>query len=412
MSKSYKHDFPIYKKYPKLVYLDSAATTLKPQVVIDTLVDYYTNYSANIHRGVYSISDKATEEYEKARQKVADFLGAAGAKEIVFTSGSTGSVNLVTQGWGEANVHEGDEVILSEIDHHSNIVPWQVLCRRQKAILRYIPFSRDFLLDLETLKNMVTERTKVVSLCHISNVLGTINPIGEIVKVVKERNPETLVMVDGAQSAGHLPVNVQDLGVDFYLFSAHKVYGPTGVGVLWGKYDLLRKMTPATYGGGAIREVSWGDVVLQEAPQKFEAGTPAIAETIAMGTAVEYVNSVGREKIAEEENKLVGYALENLLKIPGITIYGPTDLKKRSGVISMTIAGVHPHDAAEVLNRYQVCVRGGHHCAMPLHTKLGVNGTLRASLGLYNDEMDVDTLVKGLQEVSQLFKVSYGRAVS
>ena len=403
----YKKYFPIFEKNPSLVYLDSGATSLKPKIVLDKMMEYYTEYSANIHRGLYPISEKASEEYEEARKKVAKFLGVKNEAEIIFISGTTMGINLVTRSWGEENILEGNEIVVTEMEHHSNLVPWQELAKRRKAVLKYVEVNEKYKLDLENLEEIITTKTKVLALTQVSNVLGTINPIKEIVKKVRAINPKIVVLVDGAQAVSHMPVDVIDLDVDFYVFSGHKMYGPTGVGVLWTRAERQLEMKPSVFGGGMIKEVTKEMTTFPSGPEAFEAGTPPIAEVIGLGAAIDFLENVGWKEIIESENELTKYALESLKKIPEIKIFGA--LSERIGVISISLIGKFmpgAHDLGDILGRkFNVCVRSGHHCAMPLHHKFDLDsGTTRISIGIYNEKKDIDKLVEGIKEAIKIFK--------
>lgn len=368
--KNIKQEFPIFKKLPNLVYLDSGATTLKPQVVLDKMMEYYTEYSANIHRGVYSISEKATEEYEKVREKVKDFLNGNGG-EVIFTSGATDALNLVARAWGDKNLNEGDEIVINLNEHHSNMVPWQELAKRKKLKLCF----------------EVSDKTKLWAVCQVGNVLGQVNEI-------KRTNPDMVIVVDGAQAAGHRKVNVQNLDVDFFAISGHKMYGPTGVGVLWGKKERVAQMEPITFGGGMISEVFETNATWATGMERFEAGTPAIAEVIGLGAAIDWLKNKQLD-----ESELTKYLFEELNKLSYIKNFSSGE----SGIASFVVDGVHPHDVATILDRDNIAVRAGHHCAMPLHKTLGVDATVRASLGIYNDKEDIDKLIMGLQKVWTIF---------
>jgi len=399
-----RDDFPILnqKVYGKpLVYLDSAATSQKPRPVIDALIQYYQEYNANVHRGIYKIAEEATAKYEEARGKIAAFINARGSEEIVFTRGTTEAINLVAYAWGRASVGQGDQVILTEMEHHSNLVPWQLLAQEKGARLGYIPFDDHGLLVLDALDGLLTERTRLVAVTHQSNVLGTINPVQEIVRRAHEVG--ALVLVDGAQSTPHMPVDVQALDCDFYAFSGHKMCGPTGTGALWARYELLDAMPPFHGGGEMITQVRLSESAYKDPPHKFEAGTPNIAGCIAWGFASDYLTSIGMQAIREHEKGLVRYALERLPEIEGIRIYGPTAVAQRGGVVAFTLDGVHPHDVAQVLDREGIAIRAGHHCAQPLHRRLGVDATARASLYLYNTRQEIDALVRGLWAVRKVF---------
>ena len=400
--KNYKNLFPIFKNNPDLHYLDSTATSLKPQVVLDKMMDYYINYSANIHRGLYPISERATEEYEKVREKTAKFIGAKKSGEIIFTSGATDSINLVANGWGENNLKEGDEIVVSIAEHHSNFVPWQELAKKRKLVFQISDLS---------FSEKITKNTKLLAINHVSNVLGTINDIKSIIKKARTINPDICVVVDGAQAVAHISVNVTDLDCDFYCFSGHKMYGPTGVGVLYGKVDRLVQMNPVRFGGGMIKTVDLHNSTWADIPEKFEAGTPPIGEVIGLGVAIDFINEIGMENIMVHEKELIEYLFGKLKGIKWINILGLQNLAKlseRIGVVSMYSNDKRvgtSHDMADILGRkFNVAVRAGHHCAMPLHTKFGIEtGTVRASLGIYNDKNDIDELIKGLKHFYKIF---------
>ena len=398
--KQIKNDFPIFKNNPGLIYLDSGATSLKPQVVLDAMSSYYSEYSANIKRGIYTISEKATEEYEKARETVAKFIGAD-TNEVVFTRNTTESINLVMYSLGTNIVGKGDEVVVSIMEHHSNFVPWQQLCLNTGATFKIIGINKDARLDVFNkseinLKQVVTSKTKILALTHVSNVLGTVNPIKEIVSQAKRINPEIIVVVDGAQAVPHMKVDVKELGCDFYAFSGHKMLGPTGVGVLWGKKKLLDEMEPFLFGGEMIAEVRLDGTTFADVPEKFEAGTPGIAEAIGLGASINYLVSVGLDRIYEHELNLVKLYKEKLKKELGerIIFYGPK--VPEAGILSFTIEGLHPHDIASILNEDSIAVRAGHHCAMQLHTSLGLTGTTRISLNIYNTQEEIDKVVESI----------------
>ncbi len=406
--KKFKNDFPIFKNNSGLIYLDSGATSLKPQSVVDAMSAYYTEYSANIKRGIYTISEKATEAYEKARETVAEFIGAD-TGEIIFTRNTTEALNLVMYSLGTNIVGKGDEVVVSIMEHHSNFVPWQQLCLNTGATFKIIGINEYGRLDVSNkssinLKQVVTSKTKILALTHASNVLGTVNPIKEIVAEAKKINPEIMVVVDGAQAVPHMKVDVKELGCDFYAFSGHKMLGPTGVGVLWGRKELLEKMEPFMFGGEMIAEVRLEGTTFADVPEKFEAGTPAIAEAIGLGAAVRYLMSVGLQNIHEHELKLANLYKAKLAKELGdkITFYGP--LIPEAGILSFTIEGLHPHDIASLLNEDSIAVRAGHHCAMQLHTSLGLTGTTRISLNIYNSEDEVEIVIASLVKAVNLLK--------
>ncbi|MFQ5798531.1 MAG: cysteine desulfurase [Bacteroidota bacterium] len=397
-----RSEFPIFDRIVKskpLVYLDSAATTQKPLAVIDTVNEYYRNYNANVHRGIYVISEEATQRYEEARDKVTRFINAPAREGIVFTRNTTEAINLVANSWGRTNLKPGDEVLLTQMEHHSNLIPWQLITREKQAKLKFIPLTPEGRLDLDQLPDLLTERTKVVSLAHVSNVLGTINPVAEIVR--KAHEVDAVVVVDGAQSVPHIPVDVQELDCDFLAFSGHKMLGPTGIGVLWGNVKLLDAMPPYMGGGEMISEVQLEYATYRELPWKFEAGTPNIVGAIGLGAAIDYLESIGIENLLDHEQELLEYSLEVLKNLNDIDVYGP--FPDRSGVISFNIKGVHPHDVSTILDEDAVFIRAGHHCAQPLMRWLDVAATVRASFYLYNTKEDADRLVESLRKVKEIF---------
>jgi cysteine desulfurase/selenocysteine lyase len=385
-----------------LVYLDSAASSQKPAVVLEALDAFYRLDNSNVHRGIHALSMRATEAYEGARAKVAGFIGAADPAEVVWTRGTTEALNLVASSWGGANLREGDEVLLSVMEHHSNLVPWQLLAQRTGAKLRFLDIDAEGRLDLARLDELLTTRTRVVSLAHVSNALGTIHPIAEIARAAHAVG--AVVVVDAAQSAPHLPLNVETLGCDFLALSGHKMCGPTGIGALWGRRELLEAMPPFQGGGDMIDLVELERSTWAPLPHKFEAGTPHIAGTVGLGAAVDFLESVGREAIATHERELIAYALPLLQEVPGLVIHGPTDPRDRSGVISFTMGDVHPHDLATILDAEGVAIRAGHHCTQPLMRRLGLSATARASFYLYNTPDDVDRLVQGLERAREIFE--------
>jgi cysteine desulfurase/selenocysteine lyase len=407
-----RRDFPILSTTVHgrpLVYLDSAATSQKPQVVIDTLDDYYRTYNANVHRGIYEIGERATAAYERARATVGRFVNAPDAHEIVFTRNATEAINLVAYAWGRRNVGRGDAIVLTEMEHHANLVPWQLLAQEKDGDLEFIPMTDDGQLRLDVLDVLLRLRPKLVAFTHVSNTLGTINAVREIADRAHEIG--ALVLVDGAQAVPHLPVDVQALGADFYAFSGHKMLGPTGSGALWARRELLEAMPPFLGGGEMIREVhlrrsDWNDI-----PWKFEAGTPDIAGAIGMGAAADYLMGLGMDRVRAHERELVAYALDVLPRaFPSLELYGPMDPALRGGVIPFNVPGVHPHDVAQVLDRFAIAVRAGHHCTMPLHERLDLAATARASFSVYTTRADVDALVEGLREVYRLFGVEEASA--
>ncbi|BAJ63820.1 aminotransferase class V-fold PLP-dependent enzyme [Anaerolinea thermophila] len=399
-----RRQFPILhrqvRKGVPLVYLDSAATSQKPLQVIETMQRFYQLMNANIHRGVHTLAEEATAAYEKARDKVASFIGATSSNEVIYTRNTTEAINLVANSWGRKFLHPGDVIILTEMEHHSNLVPWQMLASEKGLRLEFIPVREDFLLDLDAYRQLLDLRPKLVAFTHMSNVLGTINPAKEIIRLAHEVG--ALTLVDGAQSVPHFPVNVQDLDADFVAFSAHKMCGPTGIGILYGKQEILDKMPPFLGGGDMIKKVYLRDFVPNSLPHKFEAGTPAIAEAIGLGAAVDFLQEVGMDWIHTHEQEITAYALERLSEVPGLKFFGP-EVRYKGGVISFTMQGVHPHDVAQILDREGIAVRAGHHCAMPLHDKFHIPATTRASFYLYSSKEEVDKLVAGLEKVLSLF---------
>lgn len=398
-----KKDFPIFREYSELVYLDSAATSLKPKVVIEKIVEYYQKYSANVFRGLYKISEKATEELEETRERVAEFIGAENKNEIIFTRNTTESINLVTWTLGSQIIEKGDEIALSIMEHHSNFVPWQILAKAKGANLKIIDIDEEGKLIIPP--DFFKKKTKILALTYVSNVLGTINPVKEIIKQAKAENPKIITLLDAAQAAPHLKINVKELGADFLAFSAHKMLGPTGLGILWGREDILKKMPPFNFGGEMIEEVSIKRTKFKAPPLKFEAGTPAIAGIVAFKESLNYLSKIGLEEIKNHEEELFSYGQKRLLEEFGnkIKIFGPANPKERCGLISFSLEGIHPHDIAQILDENNISVRAGHHCAMPLHQRLGISATTRASFYLYNSRADIDKLILGLKKVWHLF---------
>ena len=390
--KNIREDFPIFtERDDNFVYLDSSATTLKPQTVIDAVADYYSKYSANVHRSIYSIGEKATEKYEGSRSKVAKLINA-NSNSIIFTRGTTESINLVAYTWARKNLKSGDEILLTEMEHHSNLIPWQICSQETGAVLKFIPFNEDGTLDLSDPEKWFTNKTKLVAVIHQSNVFGTVNPIKDIIKLAKSVSAVTLI--DAAQSVPHQKVDVQELDCDFLAFSGHKMLGPTGVGVLYGKPEILEEMPPFMGGGEMIRTVSLNESTWNDIPWKFEAGTPNIAQAIGLGSAIDYINEIGLDKIHEHEQDILTYALEKMQKIPEVNIYGSAD--ERGAVISFNLKNIHPHDLSQLLDNDGIAIRAGHHCAQPIMKKLGVSATGRASFYLYNSKEDVDRLCESL----------------
>jgi cysteine desulfurase/selenocysteine lyase len=399
-----RREFPILQQETNgkpLAFLDSAASSQKPRRVIDCLEDYYRRYNANVHRGVYRLSEEATFAFERARGKVARFIGATSPREVVFTRNTTEAINLVAQAWGGANLRAGDRILLSVMEHHSNIVPWQLIAQRTGARLDYLGVDGEGRLALEELDTKLTERTKIVALTQQSNVLGTINPIGEIAR--RAHAVGALLLVDGAQSVPHMPVDVAALGCDFMAFSGHKMCAPTGIGALWGRRELLEAMPPFMGGGSMIKVVELEQSTYADVPARFEAGTPAIGEAIALGEAADFLSGVGMEAIHQHEVELLGYALERLAAVEGLTLVGPRDAAERGTAVAFTLDGVHPHDVAAILDGENVAVRAGHHCTQPLHRHFDLPATVRASFYLYNTPEDVDRLAAGLDKARRLF---------
>ncbi len=399
-----RKDFPILQRETRdgvrVVYLDSTATSQKPRQVIEAMNAYYQKSNANIHRGVHTLAEEATTLYEGAREKIAAFIHASSAREIIYTRNATEAINLVAYSWGRANLQAGDLVVLTEMEHHSNLVPWQMLQAEKNIELDFIPVTENGLLDLDVYKSLLDRAPKFVSFTHMSNVLGTINPVQEMIQMAHQAG--AIVLVDGAQSVPHLKVDVQKLEADFYVFSAHKMCGPTGIGVLYGKSALLEAMPPFLGGGDMIKEVKLKSFRANTLPHKFEAGTPAIAEAVGFGAAVDYLSAIGMENIAKHEHEITEYALERLEEIPGLKLFGPS-ANKKGGVAAFTLEGVHPHDVAQILDKDGIAIRAGHHCAQPLHEKFGIPATSRASFYLYSTKEEVDLLVNGIYKVKEMF---------
>ena len=397
-----RQDFPILKQLvhdKQLVYLDSAATTQKPTSVIEAMNQYYLGSNANVHRGVHYLSERATRGYEAVRVNVQNFINAAHSHEIIFVKGVTEGVNLIAQTYGRSNIRTGDEILISAMEHHSNIVPWQMLCAQTGAVLRVMPIHDNGELDLDAYAGLLNARTKLLALIHVSNVLGTINPVKKMIAMAHAQNIP--VMLDGAQAVPHMAVDVQDLDCDFYLFSGHKAYGPTGIGVLYGKTEYLEKMPPYQGGGDMIKQVSFAETTYQDLPYKFEAGTPNIAGTIGLGAAVDYLRDIGMNNIAEHDQSLLQYATAALASAPGLRIIG--NAAQKTAILSFVLDDVHAHDVGTILDSEGIAVRSGHHCAMPLMERFGLAATARASFGLYNTRQEVDALVVGLHKVREIF---------
>ncbi|MFC6171079.1 cysteine desulfurase [Loigolactobacillus jiayinensis] len=398
-------DFPILDQQVNdepLVYLDNAATTQKPKAVVEALTHYYYNDNANVHRGVHTLAERATEDFEAAREKVRAFINARSTKEVLFTRGTTTSLNWIAASYGEANITVGDEIVISYMEHHSNLVPWQQLALRKQATLKYIKMNADGTLDMADAQQQITDKTKIVAIAQVSNVLGVVNPIKELAKLAHQHG--AVMVADGAQSLPNMPVDVQDLDCDFLAFSGHKMLGPTGIGGLYAKEDLLNAMEPIEFGGEMIDFVNLFDSSWSELPWKFEAGTPDISGAIGLGAAIDYLNQFGMAAVQEHEQKLVNYVLPKLLAIDGLTVYGPHDPAKHTGVIAFNLEGLHPHDLATGLDMEGVAVRAGHHCAQPLMKYLNVPATARASFYIYNTKADADRLVDSIVATKEFFK--------
>ncbi|EHC5244548.1 cysteine desulfurase [Listeria monocytogenes serotype 1/2a] len=397
-------DFPILAQEineKPLAYLDNAATSQKPKQVIEALTHYYEFDNANVHRGVHTLAARATDAYESARGKVAKFIRAREVAEIIFTRGTTSAINLVVDSYAEANIEAGDEIVISYLEHHSNLIPWQQLAKRKGAVLKYIELEEDGTISVEQVKKAIGEKTKIVALAHVSNVLGTITPIKEIAAIAHQFG--AVILVDGAQAVPHMEVDVVDLDADFYAFSGHKMMAPTGIGALYGKRELLDAMEPTEFGGEMIDFVELYDSTWKELPWKFEAGTPIIGGAIALGAAIDYLAEVGLENIHAHEQALASYAMEEMSKIEGITIYGPKDASKRCGLVTFNLEGAHPHDIATILDEDGVAIRAGHHCAQPLMKWLDVSSTARASFYIYNTKEEIDALIDGLKLTKEYF---------
>ena len=401
-----RKDFPILERKvhgKPLVYLDSANTSQKPRQVIEALVRYYEHYNANIHRAVHQLGEEATNAYEEAREKVARFINAPSPECIVFTRNTTEAINLVAYTWGRANIREGDEILLTEMEHHSDLIPWQRLAAEKGATIRYIGLTEDQRLALDGLENLFEANTKMVAMPHVSNSLGTINPVEKIAREAQQRG--VMFLVDGAQGAPHMPVDVQAIGADFYAFSSHKMLGPTGVGVLYGRRELLEEMDPFLGGGEMIRKVTFEGATWNDLPWKFEAGTQNIGDVIAFGAAVDYLSDLGMENVRAHEIEITTYALDRLRQLNDVTLYGPPDPNDRGGVVSFNLGEIHPHDVGQVLDQYGVAIRAGHHCTQPLMRSLGVPGTARASFYVYNTQEEVDMMIEALKAARDIFKL-------
>ncbi len=397
-----RRDFPVLHQEVNgrpLVYLDNAATSQKPQLVIDALVNYYTTENANVHRGVHTLSQRATDDYEAARSKVRRFINAAEDHELVYVRGTTEGINLVAQTFGRANVGPGDEVIISAMEHHSNIVPWQVLCREKGANLKVIPINDAGELLVDQYESLLSARTKLVSIVHQSNALGTINPMPTVIQMAHERGVP--VLVDGAQSVPHMTIDVQEMGCDFFVFSGHKLFGPTGIGVLYGRAELLEAMPPYQTGGEMIRSVTFEETLYNVLPHKFEAGTPNIAGSVGLGAAIDYIDALGMGRINAYEKELLDYGSDALSRIEGLKIIGTA--KEKGGILSFTLGDIHPHDIGTILDSQGIAIRTGHHCAQPVMDRFGIPATARASLAFYNTKAEIDSLVEGIDRVLEVF---------
>jgi len=394
-----RREFPIFASHPDLVFLDSGASAQKPRAVIDGIADFYRSDYANVHRGVYHLSARSTDRFEEAREKIRAFLNAADEREIVFVRGATEAINLVAHSWGGAFVGAGDEVLISDLEHHSNLVPWQMLCERAGARLIVAPTDATGEFDLGEFERKLSPRTRLIAVTHISNVTGALLPVARIAELAHRAG--ALMLVDGCQAVPRMPVDVQALGCDFYVFSGHKTYGPTGTGVLYGRYEALAAMPPWQTGGGMIEHVDYARTLFQGPPHRFEAGTPDIAGAVGLGLAVDFIESLGRDRILEHEEALTGYAVDRLARIEGLKLVGAG--QRQLSVLSFDLDGVHPHDVGTVLDQHHVAVRVGHHCAQPLMDKLGLSGTVRVSLGVYNDEADIDRLARAIEAAREMF---------
>ncbi len=401
-----REDFPILSRQVnghRVVYLDSASTSQKPNAVIDAVAGFYREYNANVHRGIYEFGERSTAAYERARVEVARFINAPDSHEVVFTRNATEAINLVAYSWGRRNVARGDVIVLTEMEHHANLVPWQLLVQERDGDLEFIPITDDGLLRLDVFEVLLRLKPKLVAFTHVSNTLGTINPVREMVDMAHAAG--ALVLVDGAQAVPHVPVDVQAVGADFYVFSGHKMLAPMGSGALWARRELLEAMPPFLAGGEMIREVHLRRSDFNEIPWKFEAGTPAVADAVGLGAAAEYLMALGMDRVRDHEIDLVAYALDVLPReIPDVELYGPLDPDLRGGVVPFNLPGIHPHDVAQVLDRYGIAVRAGHHCTMPLHERLELAATARASFNVYSTRGDIDALVAGLKEVQRVFR--------
>ena len=402
---SIRDDFPILDREfggEQIVYLDNAATTQTPDQVIDTIAEYYRQTNANVHRGLHQLSQEASVAYEEAHDRLAEFFGASGGREeMIFTRNTTESENLVAYAWGLSELEPGDEVVMTEMEHHSSLVTWLQIAKRTGAEVKYIRVDEDGYLDLEHAKELITDDTQMISVVHVSNTLGTINPVGTLAEIAHDH--DALIFVDGAQSAPNMPIDVEEIDADFFAFSGHKMVGPTGIGGLYGKKHLLERMEPFLYGGEMISRVTYEDATWNELPWKYEAGTPPICQGIALAAAVDYLDEIGMENIHRHEDALAQYALERFEEFDDVTVYGPAAGKQRGGLVAFDLDTVHAHDLSEILNDYAVAVRAGHHCTQPLHDKIGVTATARASFYIYNTRAEIDTMIEAIDDARQLF---------
>jgi len=400
-----RRDFPILSRQingKPLVYLDNAATSQKPKQVIKAVSEYYRRHNANVHRGIHTLAEEATNSYEEARKKVARFINARSEREVVFVRNATEAINLVAYAWGKRNLKQGDEILTTVMEHHSNLVPWQILARETGSTLKFLDIDEDGFLKLNDLAKLLTPKTKLVAVTWVSNVLGTINPVREITKAAHAKG--ALVLVDGAQRAPHVPIDVQREGFDFLAFTGHKMLAPMGIGVLWVRQKILEEMDPFLSGGDAIKEVTLEETIFNDLPWKFEAGTPNVGGVVGLGAAVDYLSKIGMKNIRTHSEQLTAYGLKRLNQVKSLKIYGPSDSNDRGSVFSFTIDGIHPHDLATALDQEGIAIRSGHHCAMPLHTRLGVTATARASFYLYNTEEEIDRLVEGIEKAKKIFR--------
>lgn len=402
-----RKDFPVLERKingKPIIYLDSAATSLKPTPVLDAMWKYYTQYSANIHRGIYQLSEEATASYDEARKKIARFIGSQSENEIIFTRNTTEALNLVASSWGRKNINANDTVVTTMLEHHANFIPWQQIAQEKNVTFKAVPITKEGKIEHKELNKYITRTTKLFAFSASSNVMGVIHDVSKIVSIVRALSPSCIIVVDAAQAVPHSQVNVSSWNADFVAFSGHKIVGPTGIGVLWGKYELLEQMPPYQFGGDMIKDVRVEKTTFADPPQKFEAGTPDIAQAIGLGAAVDYIEQLGITNIRKHEHTMVTYAMERLQKISGLVIHGPKNPDERGSVIAFTLDGIHAHDISQILAEDNICIRAGHHCAMPLHTFLGLKATARASVYMYTTREDIDALVEGLEKVKKIFK--------